>query len=342
MPDNTKNFSIDEANAPVGLTTVTRAQMINIIEHLNYRAGNVRTVDEVSAPGLLYLDGIGGGGVRTLAANHGLSWTNGDGVSGAPTIGLNQPNTFRNQLHDFSNNQTDDSKLIAVITSGTAYVLEAPTAGSIRYKRVINTTSAVVTITSADWGDPGRSSVRIAPYDAMDFVSNTVGKWFVVQLASVLPAMGKIYTTSAAATVLPDAATYVEDPSTTAAGSVMHQFDQPANGRLRYTGKMPVHAHIDATLSVTTAANGDVVHHRVVHYDDSLATATELADSEVIQKSQASGGDTLSTALHADVVMEENDYLYVATRNAGWSNAADTVTIEKKYLFAMGVRRALT
>ncbi len=60
MPDSTTNFSIDTANAPVGSTTVSRTEFINVLEHLNYANGNIRSIDNLSGtPEFVQIDGIG-------------------------------------------------------------------------------------------------------------------------------------------------------------------------------------------------------------------------------------------------------------------------------------------
>ena len=69
MPDSTTNFSIDTANAPVGTTTVSRTEFINVLEHLNYANGNIRSIDNLSgSAGFVQLDGNGGSVLKTFLA----------------------------------------------------------------------------------------------------------------------------------------------------------------------------------------------------------------------------------------------------------------------------------
>ena len=104
MPDSTKNFAIDTSNAPVGATQVTRAQFIDILEHLNYVSGNIRSIDELATGGLLSIDGTGNANARTLEASTGLSWSNATGSAGNPSISISDPEAAWNALHSVESN----------------------------------------------------------------------------------------------------------------------------------------------------------------------------------------------------------------------------------------------
>lgn len=184
MPDGTKNFAVDTSNAPVGDTTVTRSQFVNILEHLNYAAGNIRTLDEIGSAGIPYLNGSGGGGVRTLTAQSGLSFSNGTGVGGNPTLSLNAPDTFRRSLFDWIYNDANNTKMVSIISVAGSYALPTPTAGQANVKIVINQSAGNADITSSDWGD-SITQVRIPAKDMAIFVSDDVEKWYVQLSASL-------------------------------------------------------------------------------------------------------------------------------------------------------------
>lgn len=337
MPDGAKNFTYDGTNGPISTTITTRSDLITAMEHLNYASGyNIRAIDELSGTGILVADGLGTAYQRSIAASSGLTVANANGAGGNPTISLGTPSTFRKALADTESNTVTNNKMVSILSTGTSYAVPAADSGFISHKTIINNTSEMITLTGSVWADTSITTVRIPPESKVDLISDTVGKWYAYH-TSVKNPMGAIYITSASATTISDTTNYFAAAGTTSLNtseSVVHLFDQPSNGQLRYTGKVPIHAHIAVTASVTTASNSQVIHTRISHYDNSAASATDLVHSEVQQKSQATGGDVLSTALHADVVMEENDYLYVSMRN---ETTASNATLTHCYMFALGV-----
>ncbi len=153
-------------------------------------------------------------------------------------------------------------------------------------------------------------------------------------VVSLTPGFGRISMTglpNVAATTIVNTTDYANVSGTTALGAGAAGFDQPGNGQLRYTGAPTRHLHIAASISYKSASANQDVLFQLVHYDASAATAIPLTSSRI--------GDRISTVtestdLHADVVVDNGDYLYLQVRNTTGVNA---VTVEYMYLFAMSM-----
>lgn len=151
---------------------------------------------------------------------------------------------------------------------------------------------------------------------------------------SLRPGFGTVSLTgrpSATATVIPNTTDYVAVAGTTAGGAHAVGFDQPANGQLRYTGACERHLHVAASISYKAAAANQDVLFQIMHYDASALTTTALTSSRIGDRISTV---TESTALHADVMVDTNDYIYLAVRN---TTAANNVTVEYMYLFAQSM-----
>jgi len=334
MPDSAKNFTYDGTNGPISTTTVTRAELITAMEHLNYAEGyNIRAIDELGGTGLVSVDSLGNAFARSIAGEDGLSVSNATGVSGNPTVGVGTPVTLRQAFSDTEANTITANVAVSILSTGTSYAVPAPTSGKISTKTIVNDTASMITLTGAVWEDPGITTVRIPPRLTVNLVSGVGGFWHVQHPYVNMP-HGGLYISTPAATVISDTTNYFPEAGTTTAQPHLTNFDMPADGRLRYTGKVPVHAHLVYSSSITTASNSQVIHLRIGLYDDSAATTTYLAHTEVEQKSQATGGDVLSTAIHGDIIMEENDYVFAGIRN---ESSATNATATHACLFAMGM-----
>lgn len=339
MPDNTKNFTYDGTNGPIGATTVTRAELITAMEHMNYAEGyNIRAIDELGGSGLISVDSLGNAYARSIAGSNGLTVSNATGVSGNPTVGIGTPSTVRQAIDDTEANTVTNSVAVSILSSGTSYAVPAPASGVISRKTIINNSASMITLTGAVWENPGITTVRIVPRGSVTLVSGVGGFWHVIHPYVGMP-HGGIYVSSSAATTISDTTNYFAAAGTTTAQPDLNQFDMPANGRLRYTGKVPAHAHLVISTSLTSASNSQVVHLRIGYYDDSAATTTYLEHSEIDQKTQATGGDIIAAALHGDLVMEENDYIFCAIRN---DTSSTNVTLNFCYIFAMGMPQLTT
>ena len=191
MPDSTKNFAIDTSNAPVGATQVTRAQFIDILEHLNYVSGNIRSIDELATGGLLSIDGTGNANARTLEASTGLTWSNATGSAGNPSISISDPEAAWNALHSVESNTITNTKLVSVIASAGSYALPTPPTSQVACKVVINSSSGDVVITSGALADKdalgnATSSVTIPTKNMAIFYSDNSGSWFLQNSSRLL------------------------------------------------------------------------------------------------------------------------------------------------------------
>ena len=137
---------------------------------------------------------------------------------------------------------------------------------------------------------------------------------------------------NATATTISNTTDYVAVAGTTALRSGAYGFDMPADGRLRYTGPTMRHFHVAVSLSYQAALNNQDVIFQVTHYDSSAVTAIPLTDSRIADR--LAGTYSQSTALHADVMMDTNDYLYLEVRN---TTAAQNVIVEYMYFFALSM-----
>lgn len=183
MPDSTTNFSIDTANAPVGSTTVSRTEFINVLEHLNYVNGNIRSIDNLSgSAGFVQLDGNGGSVLKTFLASTGLEWTNANGEGGNPTIRLGNAINFLQSLLTVETNAITNNYVVSIITSSLTYALPTPTVGVAGIKIILNKHSSAsnITITSTDWADGAFGANRTLSHARHAiFIHDTSGKWHV-------------------------------------------------------------------------------------------------------------------------------------------------------------------
>lgn len=173
-------------------------------------------------------------------------------------------------------------------------------------------------------------------YLAIDGVTNGTRKilWDSLEPSHTI---GSLYVTSTAATSPSDTTSYFKVAGTTTLNtteSVVVGLDMPANNRLRYTGTPKIHAQITASLSITTASNNQVISFRVYKYDASATSGATLVHSE-IQSKTTTGSDVEAVTLHADCLLETNDYIEIHVRNI---TSASDITVEKLNLVVQGLR----
>lgn len=143
---------------------------------------------------------------------------------------------------------------------------------------------------------------------------------------------GGMYTLNAVETIISTQGVYTKSLGTTQISSV-RAMDMAANNRLRYTGVIPYHFHISVSLSMTSAGNNKLASFRLLHHDDSEGTDTTIVGSQV-NRFMSTGADEGSTALHWDIILENNDWLELHV-----ANLTDTsnITVTNFYVFAMGM-----
>ena len=143
---------------------------------------------------------------------------------------------------------------------------------------------------------------------------------------------------NAAATVITTGDTWTRFDAATTLTTDSYLFDEPQNGRLRYTGTVTKMFHIACTLSVTSAGANDVmraviIQNATVNASKEYSTGTILTAGEVKQK-LSGAADTGSTAIHVMAELAQNDFLELFIKNV---TDTDDLTVEYMNLFAMGV-----
>ena len=94
MPDGEVNFTINEANGGVPAQTYSRDQFLATLGYLQYGEGNIRNLDELDVSdgaGFVSYDTSGNVAARTIEPGRGINVTDGDGVSGNPTVSVPAP-----------------------------------------------------------------------------------------------------------------------------------------------------------------------------------------------------------------------------------------------------------
>ena len=337
MPDSAKNFSYDGTNGPISTTTVTRAELITAMEHLNYAEGyNIRAIDELAGSGLVSVDSLGNAYARSIAGSNGLTVSNATGVSGNPTVGIGTPSLVRQSITDTEANTITSSVAVSILSTGTSYAVPAPATGVISQKTVINNTSSMITLTGSVWENPGITTVRIPPRLSVQLISGVGGFWHVIHPHARKP-KGGIFVSTAQATTITTGGNFYEDNSVYELNddeSTPVDFSLSSDSRLLYTGKVPIHAHLVCSVSMTTNTTPAVVGFQFNHYDASATTNIPMTHSLIERKvSRGGGGDQGAVAIHGDCIMEENDYLSLTMTHP--TNGA-TITTEHSYMFVMG------
>lgn len=340
MPDSTDNFVVDAVNGPIPSDTVTRAEFITALQQLNYAEGNIRSIDELSGTaGMVALDGSGAANVRTITGATGLTVSNGNGT-GDPEISLNAPHTFRQTYNDTSSNTVSDTKLYNIISSGAGspFTLSAPETGYVTVKNIINATSSFITIQSPDWGPAGLGDVRVSEGETLTIVSNTAGKWYPQHVTEhdVNP-FGAIYASAAASVAINNGGSYVELSVTTSTHSNMTDFAMTTNGRLKYTGDIPIDAEVQVSLSGSTDGSNVTVAASLWKHDNSAGVSSQISQTEQVHHHPTSGNNK-NISLIGHVELDTDDYIYVAVKQSVTSVATVNYTPLKFYMSASGHR----
>ena len=190
MPDSTKNFAVDTVNAPVGASTVTRTQFIDILEHLNYASGTIREIDELVTGGVLTVDGVGNAFGRTLSSGSGLTWSNPTGVAGNPSISIDSPNAW-NELNSSESNTITTTKHVSIIGAAGSYSMPTPAASQVYNKVVINSSTGDVVLTGSALADKNAlgvatTSITIPSCNMAIFYSDLAQNWYLQNSSRLL------------------------------------------------------------------------------------------------------------------------------------------------------------
>lgn len=148
------------------------------------------------------------------------------------------------------------------------------------------------------------------------------------------PYMG-IYFSTPALTTITTATEYVKAAGTTSTSNISSTMSTDSvDNRIKYTGTVMTHFHIVAQASVTlSSGTNQDIGIQVWKYDSSGAAGTLLAHSEA--RTTIAGTDVVQITTHADVMLDENDYIEMHIANH--TNTND-VTVDFGYMFAVGMR----
>jgi hypothetical protein len=216
-----------------------------------------------------------------------------------------------------------------------AYGGTGSTTGSITGSGALTFTSGADTNVTLTPQGTGKVVLDGLNWPTADGAANTYlgtdagGNLSFTEPSGIMYSVGALYVTTPAATTITVQGTYYKAAGTTATTNLIKWDANSTNNRLRYTGTRTVHAHIAATISMTAGNNNQILGFRVVRNGD--PAATDAVASSAIRKI-ATGADIGSTALHADFMMNTNDYIEVWVTN---QTSTATVTLENLYFFVL-------
>ncbi len=104
-------------------------------------------------------------------------------------------------------------------------------------------------------------------------------------------------------------------------------FDEPANGRLRYVGVETRMFHIACTVSFTSDSNQQEIHMQ-------LAKSGTVSDQTEIRRKVGTGTDVGTGALHWLTTLATNEYISIFAKNV---TGANDITIVSFNLQAVGM-----
>lgn len=155
---STKVRDIDEVNAEVPPSSITRDEFINVIEKADHAEGTAnRSLYDLNTAGFIAATNNAAKDLeaRTLQAGTGISVSNGNGVSADPTISLGGAPAILAYLFDTNSKETisvsgtaiDPAIVTTILDIGGAgnTSLAAPAAAGL--KLIINTNASAVTLT---------------------------------------------------------------------------------------------------------------------------------------------------------------------------------------------------
>lgn len=128
-------------------------------------------------------------------------------------------------------------------------------------------------------------------------------------LVSLVPAHGELTITASGLTTVSVLNTWYNVSGTwTLTATFSDDFDEPAEGRLRYIGTPTRTAFVIATISTTAADNNQVI-------EWGIAKNGTIISESIISRKQGTGADVGALAVQAITTLATNDYLTVQARN---------------------------
>lgn len=110
----------------------------------------------------------------------------------------------------------------------------------------------------------------------------------------------------------------------------LQHFDSPSAGQLRHLGNTPREYKIIASFIIDSAAN-DVLALRVINFDSSTSTASEVLTQQRQVNSFVGGRDVAFFEININTTLDQNDYIYLeVANNSGTANV--TAEIDSYYI----------
>jgi hypothetical protein len=162
----------------------------------------------------------------------------------------------------------------------------------------------------------GQAEGAITPADMRDFIESMVMPY------------GSLSMTTPAATTIAVAGTYYKaNGTTTISTSVEEIANGSVNNRLVYTGTPDRHFNINASISMTTASNSQIVGMK-------LAKNGVVLDETQVRRKVGTGSDLGAAGVMGCVTLSTDDFIELFVTN---ETSTTTVTIETLNLSVSGV-----
>lgn len=188
MADGEVNFSINTTNGPVSSTVYPHDDFLDTLKYLQFTDDSLRAIDDIASPnsfGIWAFDASGACQSRTISGANGLSVTNGDGVGGNPTVGINNGWSALQAILSTPESITSGGQTVNVtapltILSGftspaNCTVPLAPT-GEVNLKIIMNNTGVSITCNEAS-GSLDGSTITLPDKALTLLVSNESQVW---------------------------------------------------------------------------------------------------------------------------------------------------------------------
>lgn len=146
--------------------------------------------------------------------------------------------------------------------------------------------------------------------------------------SNLKPPWGSISLASTAVTDITVAGTYVKAAGLTQENNAGY-LTTTSDNRITYVGDSPRHFHIAVSVAMSIGPGAGNTVGLAVALNDTVDLGTET------QRYVGNPGDIGSTALHADFLMNNGDYIELWVTNQ--TNNANDVTIENLYMFMVGM-----
>jgi len=191
MADGEVNFSINETNGPVSTTNYPRAEFLETLKYLQHTDSAVRAIDAIdtsgstSSYGIWAFDSNGDCQQRTISGADGLSVTNGNGVAGNPTVGINDgwaalQKIFAAPEEITSGGQTVNTTapltILHSFTSPATCIVPLAPNGEVNVKVIMNNTGVSITCNESS-GSLDGSAITLPDKGVTILVSNESQIW---------------------------------------------------------------------------------------------------------------------------------------------------------------------